>query len=1029
MTGGNAHQAGHGQVTGRAPAAYAGYVAYLDPVRVPGDTAALALLTSMLTAPQGCAIFATDIGGKVLAWSESACAVLGHRPPAVLGRLGWADLAPGGTEPGALPAPLASAMRDGAWHGLQEFTRPGGERVTCQVAVSRLPGEHDRPTGLLVLAREATGDLRRLAMLEAAAAAATSLFAGNPVPVVGTDPIGVITHVNRAAETLLGRSRDRLAGTRLIDYFTSPQQGRTAISRTLRSGTVTDDGLEIRRPGGTRVAVELSAATYPGPDGRLAGLVASLTDLTERNRGRTELQRSEAYHRGLIEAAGDGLVAVDPAGLITDINGPACVLLGFRRDELTGSQLADCFSQPREVSRAIGRVLAGEPFEHHEFAVATGAGRARQVSLSASVFRSPVTQEPRVILSLHDVTEQAALRDRLAQERGYNRSIIESSANGLAMIDLRDRIADVNETLCRLTGRRRGELIGADFADFFTEPDAAGTAVHQALATGGTTTRELRLATSRRPAVSVSASPIRTPGGDVMGILASTRDVSEQSRLQRALAAEQAYNRALVDSSLNGLCVLTPDGRIADVNTMASRLTGHPRGRLVGRPFAQLFRDSAAAAEAVSRAFADGQLTDCELVLVAGPPRTIVVAGGVFTDPRSQGKVLLAVMRDVTESRQTEDRLRFYTESLFDALVDAFVATDVVGVIVDANQPMEALVGRSLAELTGHHLDEYFTEPEQARAFMSAVLRDGKVTDCELTARRPDGSTTVVSYSAATYTDSEGKVQGILASARDVTERKKAERLQATLLARARELDQAKTDFVSRVSHELRSPLTSVLGYLELLSGGDPGPLTKEQRRMLEVVNRNGRRLLSLIEDLLLLSRIEAGSVTITWQPVQLDRLVRTVHEAYAGQIRKGQLTSSLDIEPDVRIEGDERQLERVVANLISNAVKFTPPGGSIGVSLHRDAEEVVVQVTDSGIGIPAEEQPQLFTRFFRSAMATERETQGTGLGLFIVKHVAQAHGGTVAMSSTPGAGSTFTVRLPARGPVRPHPPGGEVTP
>ena len=537
MTGGNGHQAGRGRAAGHAPDLAAGYVAYLDPARVPGETQALSLLTSMLAAPQGCAIFATDTEGTILAWSEAACALLGHRPPAVLGRLGWAELAPAGRIEGGLPVPLAHALREGAWQGLQEFARPGGERVTCQVAVSRLPGEGDQPAGLLVLAREVTGDLRRLAGLEEEAASAGSLLAGNPVPVIGTDPIGVITHVNRAAEALLGRSRTELTGTRLSGYFTSPELGRAAISRTLRDGLVSDAEMEIQRPAGGTVAVALSAATYPGPDGRLAGLVASLTDLTERNRSRVELQRSEAYHRELIEAAGDSLVAVDPAGAITDINGPACVLLGFRRDELAGSQLADAFAQPGAVSQAIDRALAGEPLWNHELPVAAANGTARQVSLSASVFRSPVTQEPRVILSLHDVTEQAALRDRLAQERGYNRSIIESSANGLAMIDLRDRISDVNETLCRLTGHRREELIGTDFADFFTEPDTVGAAVHHALATGRTTTSELRLATRKQQQVSVSASPIRTPGGDVMGVLASTRDVSEQFRLQRALAA------------------------------------------------------------------------------------------------------------------------------------------------------------------------------------------------------------------------------------------------------------------------------------------------------------------------------------------------------------------------------------------------------------------------------------------------------------------------------------------------------------
>lgn len=1031
MASGDADKAGHGPGNGRAGGSVAAGSPYLDPARVRDDRQALALLSSILSAPQGCAIFATDTEGTILAWSESASALFGRGPRAMVGRRKWADLLPDSRRPDGLPEPLSAALSKGAWDGFQEFARADGARLSCQVGITRLRDGEGRPTGLLTLAREASQDLRRLADLQRAAAYAQSLFADNPVPVIGTDPMAVITQVNGAAEALLGRSRESLAGTRASSHFSDPQQVRETVGAALRSTAAAVAEVAARRPDGTEVPVSFSVAACHDAHGKLAGFAAALTDLTERNQGRADLLRSETYHRSLIEAAGDGLVAVDPAGFVTDVNGPACTLFGYRRDELAGSRLAECFAEPGQLTQVIERALAGEPLTGGEFTLAAGTGPARQVSLSASVFRIAGLDEPRVILSLHDVTEQAALRDRLAQERGYNRSIIESSANGLVMIDLRDRISDVNETMCRLTGRGRDELIGANFAGYFIERDAAAAAVHQALATGTTVRAELNLTSRRQPRqVSVSASPIRTGTAEVMGILASTRDITQEVRLQRALTAEQAYNRAIIDASLAGLFAVTPDGRISDANTMGSQMTGHSRARLAGRAFWTLFADQDKVRSALKRAFAEGKLSDSDFELgKTGPERLIVtVSGGVFTDPRGPGKVLLAVMRDITELKKTEERLRFYTESLFEAIVDAFAATDVLGVIVDANHPMEELVGHSLAEMTGHHLDEYFTEPQRARDFMSAVLRDGRATDYELTARRPDGSATVVSYSAATYSDSEGKVQGMLASARDVTERKRFEELQASLLQRARELDQAKTNFVSRISHELRSPLTSVLGYLELLSGDGPGPLTKEQRRMLEVINRNGRRLLSLIEDLLLLSRIEAGTVSIVWERVQLDALVRAVHESFTAAIRNGQLTCSLEVEPGLSVDGDARQLERVVANLISNAVKFTPPGGQIGVKVRRDAGDVIIQVRDTGIGIPEDEQPWLFTRFFRSAMATEQETQGTGLGLFIVKHVAQAHGGAVTVTSSPGAGSTFTVRLPARAPVRPQAAGREVT-
>ncbi|MBO0808343.1 MAG: PAS domain S-box protein, partial [Actinobacteria bacterium] len=857
-----------------------------------------------------------------------------------------------------------------------------------------------------------------------------SLLLASPAPLIGTDLTGVITEANPAAGRLLGRPAGELAGTRLSEHFADPGQVRQAISEVLAEGAVTAAGLQARR--GTRqdeAAVSLSAASFPGPDGKPAGLVISLTDLSERNLRRDRLRGSEAFYRGLIEATADGLAVLDPAGRVAEVNRPACDLLGYPADELAGAPLAEHFDSPSQVTAVVRQALAGQQVGGCELGLAAGNGRARQLTLTASAFRDPRNGEQRVIVSLHDTTEQAVLRDRLDRERAYQRSIIESSANGLVMTDLQDRVTDVNETICRMAGRDRERLLGSRFDGLFTDPGAAAEMAHGALAAGRPGTAELRLASGGQAQVIVSASVVRSGSGAVTGVLISARDISEQIRLRRDLAAEKGYNRRLIDSSPRAIFVLGRDARITDVSAGAMRLTGHPRGRLLGRPFPGLFADSGPAAEAVSRAFASGRLPGTRLPLtVPGQPRRIIgIDGGMFTDPRGGVAALLVAARDVTAETQTEERLRYYSTSLLGAIVDAFATTDPAGVIEDVNEPMAALTGRSREDLVGSQLDECFTEPERAREFLGAVLRNGKVADYELTVRRPDGTTTAVSYSAATFTDSQGKLRGLLASGRDVTDRRKSAELQASLLARARELDEAKNDFVSRISHELRAPLTSVLGYLELMVGDTPGPLTGEQRRMLEVIGRNGRRLLSLIEDLLLVSRIEGGRMTVECGPVRVDTLIRSVHESFRPAIENGRLSSRLRLEAGLVIEADQDQLERAVANLLSNAVKFTPPGGRIEVTARRAAGDVMLQVRDTGIGVPADEQPRLFNRFFRSAAATERETQGTGLGLFIVKHVAEAHGGSVTVSSVPGAGSTFTIRLPGASGSRPRAADREV--
>jgi signal transduction histidine kinase/CHASE3 domain sensor protein len=235
------------------------------------------------------------------------------------------------------------------------------------------------------------------------------------------------------------------------------------------------------------------------------------------------------------------------------------------------------------------------------------------------------------------------------------------------------------------------------------------------------------------------------------------------------------------------------------------------------------------------------------------------------------------------------------------------------------------------------------------------------------------------------------------------------------MVAKLQELDNAKTEFVSSVSHELRTPLTSIVGYLELLTDEDGVPLEPSQARMVEVIERNSRRLLALIEDLLTLSRIESGAFKVSLALVELPPLVAAVIEAIRPSIDSRQLELMVDLpERMPPVQGDAAQLERVLANLLTNAAKFTPPGGRVTVSGQTVGDHVALSVADTGIGIPEAEQPKLFSRFFRSSISQEQAIQGTGLGLVIVKSVVEHHGGSIWFTSRPGAGSTFTVSLPA---------------
>jgi signal transduction histidine kinase/HAMP domain-containing protein len=238
---------------------------------------------------------------------------------------------------------------------------------------------------------------------------------------------------------------------------------------------------------------------------------------------------------------------------------------------------------------------------------------------------------------------------------------------------------------------------------------------------------------------------------------------------------------------------------------------------------------------------------------------------------------------------------------------------------------------------------------------------------------------------------------------------------QHEVIAQLRALDEAKSTLVSTVSHELRTPLTSITGYLEMVLDGDTGPLPDGAADMLRVVERNTKRLRNLIEDLLTQSRIEAGRLRVTVTRVDLHDVLSEI----AGSLRpladanRVRLDAAVPAPGELCVDGDLRQLEQAITNLVANAIKFTGAGGQVCIGAAAEPDSVEVSVTDTGIGIPADELPHLFDRFFRASNATDAEIPGTGLGLSIVHEIVRAHQGELRVESQLGVGTTFRVRLP----------------
>jgi two-component system phosphate regulon sensor histidine kinase PhoR len=234
------------------------------------------------------------------------------------------------------------------------------------------------------------------------------------------------------------------------------------------------------------------------------------------------------------------------------------------------------------------------------------------------------------------------------------------------------------------------------------------------------------------------------------------------------------------------------------------------------------------------------------------------------------------------------------------------------------------------------------------------------------------------------------------------------------LVEELKSLDRAKSGFFATVSHELRAPLTTIEGYVEMFGDGEGGAVTAQQRQMLETIDRSTVRLRNLVEDVFMLAKLESGAFSTVMRPVKLAEIIAGAAEAVRPSVLAGDLTLTLSgPAKELTVEGDAGQLDRVLINLLSNAVKFTPRGGRIDVASYAEERAAFVCVTDTGIGVPAGDQKELFTRFFRASNATGRSIPGTGLGLAIVRMIVDNHGGHIGLRSREGAGTTVTVRLP----------------
>lgn len=688
--------------------------------------------------------------------------------------------------------------------------------------------------------------------------------------------------------------------------------------------------------------------------------------------------------------------------------------------ELTGFSLAVTYLS------AHGWGPFGYDYEQGTLGVVSSANVVHAYVFAAALLTLPLGI---VVAQRHRTLDQLS-RSEMLFRRNFTESLV-----GMLLLrrgaDHAFEIVDLNDSAARLiggTGSPVGRALG-EYIDAREPLDLIQTRLVEGRLDGWKSQCGLQHRRGARVNLAVSmltAEPDPT-------FSAQLQDNSTEYEARRQLEAAEKLTSATLDTVAAMVLVTDLYGEVVRVNGAATALTGFDESELLGvevwdLPFAP------PGASGYPAGLPEGPFAqvgrESDVVTKTGVRYRVLWNTSYVRDEHDRPTHVVLTGTDLTAERTAAGLNRHMLEA---AASTAMIGIDPQGSITIFNTGAANLLGLDQQDQIGTPFLDLLdpgqvaercpgaTRTEQFENLVAGLETGGESNARDWTWIGADGRRHTVSMTLSVAADAFAARVGYFCVGRDVTEARASQEMLVSALEkerlaveRMRRLDEAKNDFVSTVSHELRTPVTSIVGYTEILEDGDVVAPSPQQLPLLESIQRNGQRLIALCDDLLTLSGLDSGALRFERGAIDLSEVIRSTEDAVRPLLRNRDLdVSYVGGDEPVLVLGDRGQLERVLVNLVGNAIKFTEDGGRVECRIGVAGNEAQLMVLDTGIGIPVEEQADLFQRFFRSSTAQERAIQGTGLGLSIVSAIVAAHGGRIDVRSAHLEGTTFTVRLP----------------
>jgi PAS domain S-box-containing protein len=669
------------------------------------------------------------------------------------------------------------------------------------------------------------------------------------------------------------------------------------------------------------------------------------------------------------------------------------------------------------VINAVNEALKGKPYSiDHRIILASGEERIvhEQGEIDFGNGNVPV----RMTGIVQDITERKKVEKALELANAYNRSLIEASLDPLVTIGPDGKITDVNRATELVTGYNRSELIGTDFSDYFTEPEKAREGYKHVFQKGSVRDYALEIQHRSRKIVPVlyNVSVYRDENGEVIGVFAAARDVTELKKAEKELQLASRYNRSLIEASLDPLVTIAPDGKITDVNEATESVTGYSRTELIGTDFSDYFTEPEKAKEGYKQVFREGLVLDYALEIQHrdGHTTPVLYNASVYRDKDGEVIGIFAAARDITERKKAEEKIQTLA-NVVESSNDAIITESLDGIITSWNKGAEQVYGYLAEEVLGKNMS--ILEPDnlkgEIKQLSDKIKQRKKVKHHETLRLKNDGTIVNISVTLSPVFDVYGKLVAISNIAGDITEKKIAENLLHEKQI-AEVANRTKNDFLANMSHELRTPLNSIIGFSDMLYEQAYGELNQKQLRAVDNISNSGKHLLNLINGILDLSKIEANKMELNYREFELAANLDLIRNVLYPIADKKNIEIEIDMDKRIKkIRADEDKFTRIMYNLVDNAIKFSFENSLVKIGVRKKRDLVEITVKDTGIGIKAEDQNKLFKPFSQVNSSSSKKFQGTGLGLSLVKQIVNLHGGYVWFRSEEGEGSTFAFAIP----------------